>query len=100
MTAQRSSPRECFILGVTSWAMYAVPFQIIGAVQFLMNPPGAPMSVWQMSFAAGGCCIMPLVLLLNLFWIRRSWSASNPWYSIVLTALMVVSIGLSDGILF
>lgn len=82
---------EEFICGLAVWMIATVPFSLIGMAQILIRTNDAPLSIFEMSFVAGGCCIAPLILLVNLCLAWRCFKAGSERLAFTLCCLAGVS---------
>lgn len=94
--ADKATPKEVFACGLICWTMATGP-AIIGMIQSLADGGSASPSLFEMMFVAGGCCILPLTLLMNLHWTVSCWKLGAHRFAAILFSLTLLAIAISES---
>lgn len=94
--AERATPKEVFACGLICWTVATGP-AIIGMMQSLADGGSANPSLVEMMFVAGGCCILPLTLLMNLHWTVTCWKLGAHRFAAILFSLTLLAVAISES---
>lgn len=97
--SQKPTATAVFAAGILCWFLATGP-SAIGMVQLLLDGGTTTPTIFELLFLAGGCCVAPLYLGMNLFWAVRCFQNGSWRLAIFMAVLGFISWMIAESGIF